>query len=52
MARGRTLSALAGHQAHHRAQMMVLMRILGLPMPGVYAPAREDWAKFGMAAQE
>lgn len=50
--RGRTLFVLNGHQAHHRAQMMVLMRLAGLPVPGVYGPAREDWAKFGMPAPE
>jgi len=50
--RGRTLFVLNGHQAHHRAQMLVLMRMAGLPVPGVYGPAREDWAKFGMPAPE
>lgn len=32
--------------------MMTLMRIAGLPVPDVYGPAREDWAKLGMPAQE
>lgn len=50
--RGRTLFALSGHQAHHRAQMMVLMRLAGLPVHGVYGPAREDWAGMGMPAPE
>ncbi|GMV04453.1 MAG: hypothetical protein AMXMBFR53_07330 [Gemmatimonadota bacterium] len=50
--RGRTLYALSGHQAHHRAQMMVLMRLAGLPVHGVYGPAREDWGRMGMQAPE
>ncbi len=46
--RGRTLLALVAHQAHHRGQMTVLMRQAGLKVPGVYGPAREEWAAFGM----
>jgi uncharacterized damage-inducible protein DinB len=51
-ARGRTLAVLVGHQAHHRAQMMILMRMAGLPVPGVYGPTKEEWATFGMPPQE
>ena len=47
-ARGRTLLALVAHQAHHRGQMTVLMRQAGLKVPGVYGPAREEWAAWGM----
>jgi uncharacterized damage-inducible protein DinB len=50
--RGRTLFVISGHQAHHRAQMMTLMRLAGLPVPGVYGPAKEEWGQFGMPAQE
>ena len=50
--RGRTLFVISGHQAHHRAQMMVLMRLAGLPVPGVYGPTKEEWSQFGMPAQE
>jgi uncharacterized damage-inducible protein DinB len=46
--RGITLQALVAHQAHHRGQMTVLMRQAGLRVPGVYGPAREDWASMGM----
>ena len=28
--------------------MTVLMRQAGLKVPGVYGPAREEWAEFGM----
>jgi uncharacterized damage-inducible protein DinB len=48
--RGVTLFALVAHQAHHRGQMTVLMRQAGLAVPGVYGPAREEWAAFGMPA--
>ena len=46
--RGTTLTILIKHEAHHRAEMVVLMRMLGLPVIGVYGPTREDWAKYGM----
>jgi uncharacterized damage-inducible protein DinB len=48
-ARGLTLHILAGHQIHHRAQMTVVMRLLGLSIPGIYGPAKEEWASFGTA---
>jgi len=47
--RGYTLSALVTHQTHHRGQMTVLMRQAGLKVPGVYGPAREEWAGMGMS---
>ncbi len=50
--RGMTLFALVTHQTHHRAQMTVLMRQAGLKVPGVYGPAREDWATLGLAPPE
>jgi uncharacterized damage-inducible protein DinB len=50
MPRGYVLGAFLLHQAHHRGQMTVLMRQAGLRVPGVYGPAREDWASMGMPA--
>jgi uncharacterized damage-inducible protein DinB len=44
------LASLILHQAHHRGQMTVLMRQAGLAVPGIYGPAREEWAAMGMAA--
>jgi uncharacterized damage-inducible protein DinB len=49
---GRTLASIISHQSHHRAQMTVLMRILGLPVIGVYGPAKEEWVTFGMEPQK
>lgn len=49
--RGTTLQILIKHQAHHRAEMVVVMRMLGLPVIGVYGPIKEDWATFQMEAQ-
>lgn len=47
-ARGRTLFALVAHQTHHRGQLTVLMRQAGLPVVGVYGPAKEEWSAYGM----
>lgn len=41
---GFTFSAMIKHQIHHRAQMTVLMRQIGLKVPGVYGPSKEEWA--------
>lgn len=46
--RATTLRVLVMHQAHHRGQMTVLMRQAGLRVPGIYGPAKEDWARWGM----
>ena len=48
--RGMTLFYLIAHQAHHRGQMTVLMRQAGLRVPGIYGPAKEEWAAFGAPA--
>jgi len=48
--RGVTLGVLINHEVHHRGQMSVLMRQAGLTVPGLYGPAKEEWAKFGMEA--
>lgn len=48
--KGDVLSSLILHQAHHRGQMTVLMRQAGLIVPGVYGPAKEEWAAMGMPA--
>lgn len=50
--RGFALASLVRHQAHHRAQMTVLMRQAGLPVPGVYGPSREEWIEMGMSPQQ
>jgi uncharacterized damage-inducible protein DinB len=48
--RGKTLSILINHQAHHRGQVTVLMRQTGVPIVGVYGPAKEEWEAIGMTA--
>jgi uncharacterized damage-inducible protein DinB len=50
--RRKILSVLVLHQAHHRGQMTVLMRLEQLPVPGIYGPSKEEWAKYGMEAME
>ena len=50
--RAKVLVSLITHQAHHRGQMTVLMRQAGLKVPGVYGPAKEEWAEYGMPTQE
>lgn len=50
--RGQILSVLITHQIHHRAQMTVIMRILAIEVPGIYGPAKHEWAKYGMKPHE
>jgi len=50
--RGKVLSVLVNHQIHHRGQLSVVMRLAGLKVPGVYGPAKEEWAQMGMSPQE
>lgn len=50
--RANVLSSLIAHQTHHRGQMTVLMRQADLKVPGVYGPSKEEWAAYGMPAQE
>jgi uncharacterized damage-inducible protein DinB len=50
--RSGVLKALIYHQIHHRGQLTVLMRQAGLKVPGVYGPAREEWAAMGMQPME
>ncbi len=50
--RGLSLRIIIDHEIHHRGQMTVLMRQSGLIVPGVFGPAREEWAQHGMAAPE
>lgn len=50
--KGFTLFALVAHQIHHRGQLTVLMRQAGLRVPGIYGPAKEEWAAMGMPSQE
>jgi uncharacterized damage-inducible protein DinB len=50
--RGMTLTTLIRHQIHHRGEMLVLMRLLGLPVIGIYGPTKEEWALMGMEAMK
>ncbi len=45
---GLTMKFLVFHQAHHRGQMVVLMRQAGLRPPGVHGPTREDFIGWGL----
>ncbi len=50
--RGKSLWVLLLHEIHHRGQMSVLMRLAGVPVTGLYGPAREEWSQYGMSAPE
>jgi uncharacterized damage-inducible protein DinB len=50
--RGKILTVLINHQIHHRGQMTIVMRLLGMKVPGVYGPSKEEWIKYGMASME
>ncbi|MBM2814341.1 MAG: hypothetical protein HW421_1103 [Ignavibacteria bacterium] len=46
------LYGLIKHQIHHRAQMTVIMRQVGLQVVGIYGPTREEWEQFKIPAEE
>jgi uncharacterized damage-inducible protein DinB len=46
--KGFALWVTVAHQAHHRGQLTVLMRLAGLKVPGVYGPAKEEWEAMGL----
>jgi uncharacterized damage-inducible protein DinB len=46
--KGQVLSILIDHQAHHRGQLTVLLRMTGSKVPGIYGPANEEWSAMGM----
>lgn len=48
--RSATLSSIVSHLIHHRGQLTVLMRLAKLKVPGIYGPAKEEWAAIGMTA--
>lgn len=50
--RSQSLQILLSHLIHHRGQMTVFMRIAGLKVPGLYGPAKEEWAAFGLKQPE
>jgi uncharacterized damage-inducible protein DinB len=50
--KGKILWVLVTHQIHHRAQLIVVMRLAGLKVHGIYGPANEEWAGMGMEPQE
>lgn len=50
--RRKVLSVLVLHQVHHRGQMTALMRMLGIQVPGIYGPSKEEWSKYGMPTME
>lgn len=46
------LSVIVGHEAHHRSQMTVIMRMVGLPVPGLFGPSKEEWEQMGLPAMD
>jgi uncharacterized damage-inducible protein DinB len=50
--KGQVLSTIIKHQTHHRGQMIALMRVYGMKVPGIYGPAKEEWTAMGMEAME
>lgn len=50
--KGKILRILVSHQSHHRGQMTVIMRMLGLPVLGLYGPSKEEWKEMGMPVMD
>ncbi|MGV8877997.1 MAG: DinB family protein [Sphingobacteriaceae bacterium] len=50
--KGKVLSMLFAHETHHRSQMTVIMRMLNLPVPGIFGPSKEEWEAMGMTPME
>ncbi|MBS7565029.1 hypothetical protein KHS38_11495 [Mucilaginibacter sp. Bleaf8] len=50
--KGTVLSVLIGHESHHRSQMTVIMRMVDLPVPGIFGPSKEEWEQMGLPAME
>lgn len=48
---GGTLSAFVHHELHHRAQIITLMRLAGLRVPGIYGPSLEEWTEMAESAE-
>lgn len=46
--KGKILGVLIAHEAHHRSQMTIIMRMVGLAVPGIYGPSKEEWASMGL----
>lgn len=47
-AKGAALLSLVLHQAHHRGQMTIVLRQLGLGAAGIYGPAKHEWESMGL----
>lgn len=50
--KGTVLDVLIKHEIHHRSQMTIIMRLLGIKVPGIYGPSKEEWAAWNMPAME
>lgn len=50
--KGEILSVFVAHETHHRSQMTIIMRMLGLPVPGLFGPSKEEWAAMGLPVME
>lgn len=44
--RSQCLVMMVKHEIHHRAQLTVLIRQLGLKPIGIYGPTEEEWANY------
>ena len=51
MTRGKLLFEIVKHEAHHRGQVIALMRLAGLPVHGIYGPSKEEAAAMQKKAE-
>ena len=52
MTRGKLLWEIVKHEAHHRGQIITLMRLAGIPVHGIYGPSKEESEALAQAAEQ
>ncbi|MGL4598293.1 MAG: DinB family protein [Bacteroidia bacterium] len=46
--KGKVLDVLVHHQTHHRGQLTTIMRLLDMPVVGMYGPSYAEWVQMNI----